>query len=94
MWQRHQMRLPIKLPYRTARILPASLALYACSDPSEDRATRAVKLAESAGMRMRDHPLIWGRLALPDTVPTGALFDEAFPPEPTYNAVLESLQMW
>jgi endo-1,4-beta-xylanase len=31
-------------------------------------ADRAVALAESAGMRMRGHPLVWGRLALPNYV--------------------------
>ncbi|MEZ5573036.1 MAG: endo-1,4-beta-xylanase [Halioglobus sp.] len=31
-------------------------------------ADQAVALAQHAGMRMRGHPLIWGRLALPDYV--------------------------
>lgn len=31
-------------------------------------ADRAVSLAESADMRMRGHPLVWGRLTLPDYV--------------------------
>lgn len=33
-------------------------------------ADRAVTLAESGNMRMRGHPLVWGRLALPDYVAT------------------------
>lgn len=33
-------------------------------------ADRAVALAEGGSMRMRGHPLVWGRLALPDYVAT------------------------